>query len=338
MSVHQSSKRSSLKKLAALSTASLTGGLPLTSVLADDFPTKPITVVVPFATGGFNDRMARAFAPFLQKQLGQPITILNRGGAGAQLGHTFLLAQPADGYTIAMSSVNYIATNIGLTNAPFKLEDFDVLNLPSNDYTLMATASGSKWKSAGELLDALKKDPKSVSFGVQPGSADLMNLSLLLQNAGVDAKEVRIVTFTGGGPTRNAVIGGTVDAGLVGAEGWVALKPKVRSLLVFADDKVENFKEVQTIMEFGKERKIQSDWVPGSQRGWVVPATLKTAFPARRTKLIEALKKAGEDPEWVKLADAQEFPNPWYGPEKSQALYLAGSKMLNKHMALLKKG
>ncbi|MEY2777753.1 MAG: hypothetical protein RLY30_1851, partial [Pseudomonadota bacterium] len=85
MSVHQSSKRSSLKKLAALSTASLTGGLPLTSVLADDFPTKPITVVVPFATGGFNDRMARAFAPFLQKQLGQPITILNRGGAGAQL-------------------------------------------------------------------------------------------------------------------------------------------------------------------------------------------------------------------------------------------------------------
>jgi len=338
MSSHSSSKRASIKKLAGLSAASMAGGLPLTSVFADDFPNKPITVVVPFATGGFNDRMARAFAPFLQKQLGQPITVLNRGGAGAQLGHTYLLSQPADGYTIAMSSVNYIATNIGLTNAPFKLEDFEVLNLPSNDYTLLATASGSKWKSAGELLDALKKDVKSVSFGVQPGSADLMNLTLMLQNSGIDAKDVRIVTFTGGGPTRNATIGGTVDAGLVGAEGWVALKPKIRSLLVFSEDKVENFTDVPTILDLSKERKVPSDWVPGSQRGWVVPTALRSAFPARRARLIEALKKAGEDPEWVKLADAQEFPNPWYGPEKSQALYLAGSRMLNKHMALLKKG
>jgi len=337
MSNTLTAKRASLKKLAALSTASLTGSLPLASALGEQFPSKPITIVVPFATGGFNDRLARAFAPFLQKQIGQPVTVLNRGGAGAQLGHTFLLAQPADGYTIAMTSVNYISTNIGLTNAPFKLDDFDVLNLPSNDYSLMATATDSKWKSVGELLDAAKKDPKSVSFGVQPGSADLINLTLLLKNSGINPAEVRIVTFTGGGPTRNATIGSTVDAGLVGAEGWVALKPKIRPLLVFADTKVDNFTDVTTVEELAKQRKFEADWVPGSQRGWVYPAGVGAAHADRRARMVDALRKAGEDPEWIKLSQAQAYPNPWYGPEKSRSLYLNGAKRLNKHLELLRK-
>ena len=117
-----------------------------------------------------------------------------------------------------MSSVNYVSTNIGIGKAKFKLEDFDVLNLPSSDYSLLATASESNWKSMKQVLDALKKDPKSVSIGVQPGSADLINVTLLLRAYGIDPKQVRIVTFAGGGPTRNAVIGKTVDVGVVGAE------------------------------------------------------------------------------------------------------------------------
>lgn len=126
MSAVSRTKRQSIKQLTALSAFAFAGVIATGSAIAQQFPSKPITVVVPFATGGFNDRMARAFAPFLQKQLGQPVTIVNRGGAGAQLGHAYLLAQPADGHTIAMTSVNYIATNIGLNKAPFKQEDFDV--------------------------------------------------------------------------------------------------------------------------------------------------------------------------------------------------------------------
>jgi|1048.fasta_scaffold31116_2 tripartite-type tricarboxylate transporter receptor subunit TctC len=337
MSFTVRSKRHALKQLAMLTAVAVTGLASTTSAIAEKFPSKPVTIVVPFAPGGFNDRMARAFAPFLQKQLGQPVTVLNRGGAGAQLGHSYLLSQPADGYTVAMTSVNYIATNIGLNNAPFKPEDFDVLNLPSNDYSLLATASDSKWKSVGEMIDALKKDPKSVSFGVQPGSADLINITLLLKNSGINPQDVRIVTFTGGGPTRNATIGSTVDAGLVGAEGWVALKPKIKPLLVFSEETVTNFETVPTVEKFSKERKVKSEWVPGSQRGWVVPTALKGAHPDRRQTLLDAIKKAGEDPDWKKIATQQDFPSPWYGPEKSQSMYLNGAKALNNHMDLLKK-
>ena len=107
-------KRKSLARLALIAGVALTGLGTSTLATAQAFPSRPLTIVVPFDTGGFNDRMARAFAPFLQKQLGQPITIVNRGGSGGLLGHTYFLQQPPDGYTIAMSSVNFIPTNIGL--------------------------------------------------------------------------------------------------------------------------------------------------------------------------------------------------------------------------------
>ena len=329
-------KRKTLTRLAvALGFAAL--GLGTASIgMAQSFPSKPITILVPFDVGGFNDRIARSFAPYLQKQLGQPVTVVNRGGSGALLGHTFLLQQPPDGYTIAMSSVNYVSTNIGLQNAKFKLEDFDILNLPSSDYTLLATASDSNWKSLKQVIDALKKDPKSVSIGVQPGSADLINVTLLLRAAGIDPKEVRIVTFKGGGPTRNAVVGKTVDIGLVGAEGWVALKTRINPLMIFADERDLEFKDTPIIEEFAKANKMAIEWVPGSQRGWTLSAEVGKKNPAVRARWIEAIQKAMQDPQWIATANELKYPNPWMGPEKSQAAYIKGSRTLDKHMDLVK--
>jgi putative tricarboxylic transport membrane protein len=335
--VKQPQKRQMLVRLAAAAGIALAGAsLPAVS-MAQSFPSKPVTVLVPFDPGGFNDRIARAFAPYLQKYLGQPVTVVNRGGSGALLGHTFLLQQPPDGYTIAMSSVNYVATNIGIANAKFKLTDFDVLNLPSNDYSLLATSFDSKWKSVKQVMDSLKKDPKSVSIGVQPGSADLINVTLLLRAHGIDPSQVRIVTFKGGGPTRNAVLGGTVDIGLVGAEGWVALKSRIDALMVFTDEKLPEWKDIQTVEEYAKANKMNVEWVPGSQRGWTLSAEVGKKNPQVRAKWIEVIQKAMNDPKWIETATELKYPNPWYGPEKSQAMYLKGSETLFNHMDLIKK-
>ncbi len=76
---------------------------------------------------------------------------------------------------------------------------------------------------------------------------------------------------------------------------------------------------------------------PRIPKGLGVPKNAECGPPDRRQKLLDAIKKAGEDPDWKKIADQQEFPNPWYGSEKSQSLYLAGAKALNKHMSLLSK-
>jgi putative tricarboxylic transport membrane protein len=335
--VKQPQKRQTLARLATVAGIALSGvGVPAIS-MAQSFPSKPVTILVPFAPGGFNDRIARAFAPYLQKQLGQPVTVVNRGGSGALLGHTFLLQQPPDGYTIAMSSVNYVATNIGIANAKFKLTDFDILNLPSNDYSLLATSFDSKWKNMKQVIDALKQDPKSVSIGVQPGSADLINITLMLKAHGIDPAKVRIVTFKGGGPTRNAVLGGTVDIGLVGAEGWVALTSRIDALMVFTDERLPSWKDTPTVEEYAKANKMTIEWVPGSQRGWTLAAEVGQKNPQVRAKWVDVIQKAMNDPKWIETATELKYPNPWYGPEKSQAMYLKGSETLFKYMDLIKK-
>lgn len=335
----QPQKRHTLVRLASLAGVAATGlgASSLSMAQAQNFPNRPITILVPFDPGGFNDRIARAFAPFLQKQFGQPVTVVNRGGSGALLGHTFMLQQPPDGYMIAMTSVNYIPTNIGLSNAKFKLEDFDMLNLPSNDYSMLATSFDTKWKSLSQVIEALKKDPKSVSIGVQPGSADLINITLLLRAEGINPSQVRIVTFKGGGPTRNAILGRTVDVGLVGAEGFVFLKSRIDPLTIFADERVPEWKEVPVIEEYAKARKLNIDWVPGSQRGWVLAAEVGKRNPQIRARWVDAIKKAMEDPQWLAVASESSYPNPWYGPEKSQASYMKGSETLFKYMDLIKK-
>jgi putative tricarboxylic transport membrane protein len=332
-------KRTTLQRLAVVAGTALIGLGTSMSVMAQQaFPNKPLTILVPFDTGGFNDRMARAFAPFLQKQMGQPITVINRGGSGALLGHTYFLQQPPDGYTIAMTSVNFIPTNIGLQNAKFKLQDFDSLNLPSNDFSMLATSTDSKWKSMDQVIDALKQNPKSVSIGVQPGSTDLINITLLLRAAGIDPAQVRLVTFKGGGPTRNAVVGGTVDVGLVGAEGFLPLRSRVVPLMLFSDERLPEWADVPNVVEYSKSKKFNNvEWVPGSQRGWVLPAAVAKNNPQARAKWLDAIQKASQDPQWIVTAKEQQFPNPWYGPEKSQASFIKGSEVLFKYMDILKK-
>ncbi|HMA15438.1 MAG TPA: tripartite tricarboxylate transporter substrate binding protein, partial [Kiloniellaceae bacterium] len=96
---HKFSRRTALK-LSAGGLAAAAIGAPAILRAQSNYPDRPISIVVPFDTGGYNDRLARAFAPFLQEKLGQPLTVVNRGGAGALLGHTYYLQQPDDGYSI----------------------------------------------------------------------------------------------------------------------------------------------------------------------------------------------------------------------------------------------
>lgn len=164
------------------------------------FPSRPINVVVPFDTGGYNDRLARAFAPFLQQELGQPLTIINRGGAGALLGHLFFMQQPADGYTIlCTSAAPYLPLNILTQDANFSYDDFYMVNLPSQDYTLMATVAGSELETIDDVIARLRENPGSLSIGIQAASADLVNLSILCDANDIDFDQLRLVTYDGGG-------------------------------------------------------------------------------------------------------------------------------------------
>lgn len=304
---------------------------------AQNFPERPVTMVVPFATGGYNDRLARAFAPFLQRELGQPVTIMNRPGGGTQLGHTFFLRAPDDGHTICCTSAApYIPMSILAQNAQYKAEDFHMVNLPSRDFTLVATAVDKPINSIEEVIEQLKRDPRSLSVGVQPNSADYVNLALLMDAVGVDRSRLRIVTYDGGGPARTATAGGHVDVGFVGGEGFLPVKERVRPLLVFADARVPDFQAAATIGEFAGANGFQPEFVEGSQRGWVLQSTLLRRYPDRARVLTEAIERASKNPETIRTLEQQQLATEWYGPEASNRAFMTTFEAMRKHADLLR--
>lgn len=325
------SRRTALK-LGAGSLAAGVIGAPAILRAQEAYPQRPINVVVPFDTGGYNDRLARAFAPFMQEELGQPLTIVNRGGAGALLGHTYFLQQPDDGYTIlCTSAAPYIPLNILVQDASFKLEDFHMINLPSRDYTLMATSAESELQSVEDVIAKLKEDAGSLSIGIQPSSADLVNMMLFADAHGIDREGLRLVTYDGGGPTRNAAAGGVVDIGMVGGQGFIPLAEKVRPLLIFDDAERDGWQAPTVVSVVGDG----ATYVAGSQRGWGCHSSFLEKHPDRYEILLNAIEAATTDPEAVENLKAQDLATDWIGPEASNTALQKTAAVMEQHIELL---
>jgi tripartite-type tricarboxylate transporter receptor subunit TctC len=316
------------------------GGLAVAAISApavlraqSAYPDRPISVVVPFDTGGYNDRLARAFAPFLQETLGQPLVIVNRGGAGALLGHSYFMQQPDDGYTIlCTSAAPYLPLNILTQDAPFKLEDFYMINLPSRDYTLMASAADSDVKSVQDVITKLKADPGSLSIGIQPSSADLVNMMLFADANGIARDGLRLVTYDGGGPARNATAGGVVDIGLVGGQGFLPLAEKITPLCVF-DDATRDSWDCPPVTEVNG---ADAQFVAGSQRGWAVHTSFVEKHADRYQTLLNAIESTSKDPKVIESLTNQQLATDWAGPDASNKALSNTAKVMAEHIDLLK--
>jgi putative tricarboxylic transport membrane protein len=324
--------RRNVLKVAGGGVAMAALGMPSILRAQGSFPDRPINIVVPFDTGGYNDRLARAFAPFLQEALGQPLTIINRGGAGALLGHTFFLQQPDDGYTIlCTSAAPYIPLNILTQNAQFTLDDFYMVNLPSQDYTLLATSADSDIQSIDDVITRLKEDPTSLSVGLQPASADLVNFSILCEANDIDFEATRMVTYDGGGPARNATAGGVVDIGLVGGEGFLPLAEQIRPLLTFDSRQRDNWEGAIVTDVLGAE----TDFVVGSQRGWGLHGSMQESNPEAFQILVQAIETASKNPAAIEALTTQQLATDWYGPEESNQMLARTAAVMEQYIDLL---
>lgn len=316
----------------------LTGGVamalssPAVLRAQDAYPNRPINIVVPFDTGGYNDRLARAFAPFLQETIGQPMVVVNRGGAGALLGHSYFMQQPDDGYTIlCTSAAPYIPLNILTQDAPFTLADFHMINLPSRDYTLMATSKESGIAAVDEVIERLKADPGGLSIGIQPASADLVNMMLFADAHGIDREGLRLVTFDGGGPTRNNTAGNVVDIGMVGGQGFIPLSDKITPLVVFDSEPRDGWDAPAVTDVSGAD----AQFVSGSQRGWGVHASFVENHPDRYQILLDAVEETTKKPQVVESLKNQDLATEWFGPETSNKALAQTAKVMEQHIDLL---
>lgn len=184
--------------------------LPIAARAQDAYPSRPITLVVPFAAGGSTDLIARLFAERMSSDLGQPIVVENRGGAGGNIGAAAVARADPDGYTLLMATIATHALNPALyTNMPFDpVADFAPVSLLVTVPNVLVVHPSLPADDLTELIALLKAEPGKYSYA-SPGNGTPGHLSVELfkSMAGVDIVHI---PYKGAGPALTDVIGGHV--------------------------------------------------------------------------------------------------------------------------------
>ena len=178
------------------------------------WPARPITMIVPFPPGGLADLVARPVAEAMARELGQPVIIDNKAGAGGGIGMGLAARAKPDGYTVlmALSSLTVIPeADAVLGRAPmFALADLRPIARFTADPTVLAVRADSPWKTVQEFVEDVKKRPGAINYG-SSGTYGTMHvpMEILSQSAGL---KMTHVPFTGAGPAVVALLGGQIDA------------------------------------------------------------------------------------------------------------------------------
>jgi tripartite-type tricarboxylate transporter receptor subunit TctC len=304
---------------------------------AAEWPSRPITLMVPFNPGGSLDRMARGLAPFLSKELAQPVTVTNRPGAGGQVGTTWFLQQPDDGYTVLITAATpYLPTNILITGAKYTLDDFAFVNAQWSDYTFIAVHKDKPYKSLKDLIDAVKANPGKLSTGFTFGSAGQISTMMLLDALGLPANAVRSVTYDGGGPVRTALAGGHVDFSVVQGEGSETIREFIRPLAVIREARAPEW-DAPPINEALKPMGVSVPLLSGSIRAMATHASFRKKHPQAFDRLAGGYRRVLENKDYRAWLATNKIDGDWLGPEKTTAVLNANFEILKKYQHLLKK-
>lgn len=186
----------------------------LSAAAQNSWPARPITMIVPFPPGGLADLVARPVAEAMSRELGQPVVIENRAGAGGGIGMAAAAKAKPDGYTVllALSSLTVIPEADVVLGRPamFALADLRPIARFTADPTVLAVRADAPWKTVQQFVDDAKKRPGAINYG-SSGSYGTMHvpMEILSQNAGI---KMTHVPFTGAGPAVVALLGGQIDA------------------------------------------------------------------------------------------------------------------------------
>ena len=241
---------------------------PVGGLCAQNYPTKPIRIIVPFPPGDALDTMSRLIAPRLTERLGQSIVVDNRPGVAGQLGLDLAARAPADGYTIAGGQGgNLVVQPHTYRKLPYDpLKSFTPVALSTTNYLALAAGLSAPFKSIPELIAYAKSNPGKVSFASNgEGGFPHMSMEMLRVMAGYSYLHV---PYKGSVQIMTEIIGGRIDATILGISAIVphAKANRVRLVAVTSPRRAKEFPDVPAIAEA----------VPGyDSRGWfgyVAPA------------------------------------------------------------------
>jgi len=286
------------KRLLALLAASL---LPLCA-LAQGYPNKPIRIVVPLAAAGTGDTLARAVGEAMAKELGQPVVIENKPGAGGLVGTQFVAAAAPDGYTLLAVSPSHVINATLYSKADYDpVKSFEPITLMAYTHQVLVANPATPFNTLKELIDYAKKNPGKLNYGsAGTGSATHLNMELFKSMAGVDIVHV---PYKGSTQARQDVVAGQVQLAMDGLLPVLALvkEKRLKALALTSGHRSASAPGIPTMSEAGVPGYVSDTWY-----GLLAPAgTPKDVLAKLEHAAIAALKnpevrdrltKAGAEP------------------------------------------
>lgn len=276
------------------------------SASAQAYPVRPITIICPWSAGGGTDATARIVAAVLEKELKQPVNVVNRTGGSGVVGHAAIAAAQPDGYTLGIVTVEISMMHWqGLTE--LKPDSYTPLALMNEDPPGIQVNAASPYKTVKELADAIKAAPAGKMKASGTGQGGIWHLALVgwLTAMGLKPDHVAWVPLNGAAPAMQDLAAGGLDLVTCSVPEARAIieAGKARSLAVMATERNPAFKDVPTLKE-----AMGIDYNTGAWRGFTAPKGLPADIA---TKLTAAFKKVNESKEFLDFMGNRGFGVKW---------------------------
>jgi len=284
---------------AALLSAS---GLMARAAWAADYPTRPITMIVPWSAGGGSDATARIISALLEQHLGQPVNVVNRAGGAGVIGHSAIANAPADGYTLGLVTVEIaMMHHLGLTELTYK--DYTPLGLMNADSPAVTVSSESKYTDIKSLTEAIKDSAPGTfkASGTSRGGNWQLALVGRRKSPGPAGDHVTWVPSEGSAPAMQDLIAGGIDMGTVSLAETKAMVDAGRAVNValMGTERMASYPNVPTLRESGAGDFSLATW-----RGVCGP---KDMPQEAAEKVAAALGAIAVQPEFVDFMNKRGF-------------------------------
>jgi len=315
-------KRRTLIGMAAAVAAAFSVG----AAQAQNYPNRPITLIVPWGAGGGTDQTARIIGTLLEKDIGQPVNVVNRTGGSGVVGHAAIAEAAPDGYTIGLITVEItMMHHQGLTK--LNQSNYTPLGLMNIDPAGVSVRADAPYKTVNDVLAAIKANPgKFKASGTGQGGIWHLALAGMLNSNRIDPMAAPWVPSQGAAPGLNDLVAGGVEfvtCSLPEARALIEAG-KVRPLAIMADQPAKLFPNVPTL-----KAATGSNWTVGAWRGMAGPKGMPADVTA---KLSAAFKKIYDSKDFQDFMNQRGFGLLYMPPDQQASFMEQGSKGMGEVM------
>ncbi|MCL2381920.1 MAG: tripartite tricarboxylate transporter substrate binding protein [Treponema sp.] len=263
-----------------------------------NFPSRPITIIVPPAAGGGTDILVRALAPALRDVLGQNVIVVNRPGAGGAIGFSSGARENPDGYSIIALVPELIAVP-HVANVDFTYRDFDIIAMVNSTFGTLSVNANAPYQTVQEFVEYARRYPGTIRFS-NSGIGGNWHILAAAFASHADINVIH-VPFDGGGPSAIAVAGAHVEATTASAQEMDihVQAGNIRILCIFSPERDPSFPDVPTAAEVGFPEPILTIF-----RGFGVP---RGTHPEIIAILADAFRQVIEKPEIISFMQTNHF-------------------------------